>query len=116
MKRERRDGEDRVAEPDGGLDEDRRHDVREDLGEHDVRRALAPEPRRLDVVELGLAEHRRPHGARDDRREDGPMTTITVHVERLPRAATTVTAMTMSGIASNGVDDAADRVVGDPRK
>ena len=35
-------------------------------------RPLAPQARRLHVVELALAEHGRAHGPRDDRREDQP--------------------------------------------
>ena len=65
--RQRGDGEDRVAEPHRELDHDRRHHVREDLGEHDVGRALAPQARSLDVVELRLGEHGGAHRPRDDR-------------------------------------------------
>ena len=41
MKLKRGHGEDRVAEPHRGLDQDRRHDVGQDLDEHDVE-ALSP--------------------------------------------------------------------------
>ena len=61
--------EDRVAEAHGGLDDDRRHDVRQDLDEEDVGRVLAAQLGRLHVVLARLGEHGRAHRARDDRRE-----------------------------------------------
>ena len=52
---QRRDREDRVAEAHRELDDDRPHDVRQDLGEQDVGRLLVAQARRGDVVELALA-------------------------------------------------------------
>ena len=67
--RQRGDREDRVAEADGQLDDDRALDVREDLADHDEQARLAAQLGGRDVVELALGQDRRPHGAGDDRRE-----------------------------------------------
>ena len=68
--RQRGDREDRVAEAHGELDEDRRHDVGQDLDEHDVGRPLAAQLGGGHVVELALRQHRGAHRAGDERRED----------------------------------------------
>ncbi len=68
--RERRGGEDRVAQAHGELDQDRRGDVGQKLREHDVEAALVAQPGGGDVVELALLDHRGAHRATDQRRED----------------------------------------------
>ena len=67
---ERRDREDRVADTDGELHNDRAHHVRQDLAGHDVQPVLATELGGLDVVVLALGQHGGTHGARHDWREE----------------------------------------------
>src|ERR1700730_19245306 len=63
---QRDDREDRVAEPDGELDQDWRKDVREQLDEHDVGSVLLGKLRRLDVLLPPLRQHGGSHRAGDD--------------------------------------------------
>ena len=70
--RQRRHGEDRVAESDGHLDDGRTEDVREDLARQDEQPRLAAKLRGGHVIELALREHGRADGPRDDRREQDP--------------------------------------------
>ena len=95
---ERGDGEDRIAESHRELDDHERHDVREDLREHDVLPPLTAEPSGLHVVELGFGEHARPHCARDDGSEDQPDDQGHDQVG-VPEAATMMIAVMISGSA-----------------
>src|SRR4029078_2199510 len=92
----------------------RRHDVGEYLGEHHVWRVLPSQPCRLDVVEIGLAEYGGADRARDDGREHGGDDD-----DHRPRRS--ASERRHDGDCEQDerdreerVDDAADRVVGDP--
>src|SRR5438093_9485300 len=62
--RERRLDQDRVAEPDRRDHEDRRRDVRQDVGRDDAWMATAERLRRLDIPVLFRREHRAANDAR----------------------------------------------------
>ena len=110
---QRRDREDRVAEADRGLDEDRRHHVRQDLDEHDVRRPLAAQPRGGDVVELALDQDRGAHRARDQRREQDPDDDDQRSRSSARARLIAISAVTTSGQRQERLDEAADDVVGE---
>src|SRR4029450_11371975 len=99
--RQGRDGEDRITEPDRRLDENRRHQVWEDLRENHVRRPPPPRKRPASTYSSCPSPST---AARTVRVMIGvntiAMITATAHVDRLPSAATTGTARAITGIAS----------------
>ena len=89
--------------------------VRQDLDEHDVRRALAAQARRGDVVELALGST----AARTVRATSGvnstPTTTISVRFE-WPSATIVITPSTISGIARSASTNRLTTSSTSPRK
>ena len=73
----------------------------QDLGEHDVGRALAAQAGRRHVVELALEQHRGPHRARDQRREHDPDHEDDHAGWTRPSARSRRCAVTISGSARN---------------
>ena len=91
-------------------------DVRQDLDEHDVRRALAAQLRGLHVVEVALGQHRGAHGARDDGREGQADHDDQRGHGRMPEAAMTRDHEDDQRDREDGVDEAAEDLVDEPRK